>query len=465
MSQSTAEIPPILSPGNDAQRLAWGVLLLAFALFCVLCVAIGIGVNYFLFRSPLPMDSVLVVSRGSAGIFEPSNERFVPSQTELSNNTKVSTTSPSQATLFFLDTQVSNRLIANVTLKNNSSITLQSALRPRFDWSTSQYVIWLYEAVGEFDITISDNIDRDVLIYVQTGLTKHTQVTLDGPGNYLMSVTEKYTEVYNRDGNVYLIPTLESMQGYSIPSGKRGTINTETSTVDLGPGYVNLLRNSTFDTLNENVGSGSVQELLSGWVCNNDPSDQPPGEYLSQIFEGRMTLRLERYGGATTHGRTSCSQTFGSNALDVNASGLDYLSLRANFYIRHQSLDTCGVDGSECPLALRIDYLNQDGNPEKWFHGFYAQRESSTFPLICTGGCVQEHEYVNEQSWYTYDSGNLLNLFPNSEANLNSIVGIMFYASGHEYDVQVSEVALLGRQKPDVPLAEITPSATETISP
>ena len=361
--------------------------------------------------------------------------------------------------MFFVDTQSSDRVVANVTLKNNSSITLQSALRPRFEWSTNNYVIWLYDAAGEFDITISENIERDVLIYIQTGLANQTRVTLDGPGNYLMSVTENYTEVYNRNGNAYLIPTAESNQGYSIASGQRGRIDALTNTVDLAPGYTNLLRNSNFETLNENVGSGSLQELLTGWVCNNDPSDNPPGEYLSQIFEGRRTLRLERYGGATTNGRTSCFQTFGSNALDVNALALDYLSLRTQFYIRHQSLNACGFEGSECPLMLRIDYMNQSGNSERWFHGFFAKRESaSTFPLVCSGGCLQEHEFVNAQSWYTYDSGNLLSLFPGEpERQIRSIVGVWFYASGHEYDVQVSEVSLLAQQKPATPAGVIEP--------
>ena len=75
---------------------------------------------------------------------------------------------------------------------------------------------------------------------------------------------------------------------------------------------------------------------------------------------------------------------------------------------------------------------------------------------------------MNAQSWYTYDSGNLLSLFPGEpERQIRSIVGVWFYASGHEYDVQVSEVSLLAQQKPATPAGVIEPeeTATEAVSP
>lgn len=443
MSQSAVRTKDSLSGiGNNPQRLAWGVILLAFAAFCVLCVSIGVGVSYFLFQSTLPMDVVLAVGRGSVGIVEPTNERFSRSQTVISPSTEISTDSQSQARVAFVGSEEDGQLIADLTLNINSSVNFRSAVRPRFNWSTSDYLIDLREAVGELDLTISRHVSRDVTVSVQPLDKPNVFINLDGPGRYTIDISRSQIAVYNRDGKAFII--LEGRQGYSIPVHERGVFYAENSQVEILPGYVNLLRNSSFDTLNPSAGTGSTQELLNAWICGNDPNDNPPGSYRSQLYEGRMTLRLERYQDATTHGRTFCFQTFGSSGLNIQSLNLDQLSLRLSFFVHHQSLSICGIDGSECPLTLRMDYIDQEGESHNWFHGFYTRRDpQSPSPLRCDS-CAQEHEFINEKSWYTYNSGNLLTLFPEDQ-KINSIIGIWFYASGHQYDVQVEEVSLLAQ--------------------
>jgi hypothetical protein len=393
------------------------------------------------------MESILVVGRGSAGLIEPANERIIPNRTGVAYNTTVSTAPPSQATLFFFDGGLSDRLIANVTLKDHSSIALRSAFMPRFEWSTAEYGINLGDAVGEFDITISDDIDRPVVMSIQGSSQRDIRVHLRGSGHYILNFSETRMRVFNRDGEAYLIPG--DGQGYSVPAGKQGVIRMDERTVELLPGYIDLLVNSDFSEASDGDRGGTAQKTLNGWVCSGGPNDDPPGAYRHLVEDGRATLHLTRYQEATTHGWTFCSQTFGSSALNVNELNLQYLGLRATFYINHQSLDTCGFAGSECPLMLRMDYINQRGEAHKWYHGFFGRRDpQSSNPLICSGGCWQEHELINPNAWYTYDSGNLLALFPEEE-QINSVIGVWFYASGHEYDVQVSEVALVGQQSVD----------------
>ncbi len=431
---------PQVYAGADPQRLAWGVLLMAFAIFCILCVVLGLTINYFLFQSSFPLEAQLVVGRGSAGIFEASSERLAYDRASITSNARVSTVPQSQATLFFFNDLLDSNVIAHVTLKGSSSARLRSASRPRFEWSTTNYVIDLYSASGEFDIVVSDSVDRNILVYLQTEAGTKPRVNLQGAGHYIVDASDSLVRVFNLRGNAFLIP--DETHGYSIPAGQQGVFYAEDSRVELLPGYTNLLRNSNFEILSENIHPGS--ELLSGWVCSNDPGDNPPGSYRSQLHEGRMSLRLERHQDATSHGRTFCSQTFGSNPLDMRAANVDYLALRANFYIHHQSLGVCGFKGSECPLMLRIDYVDARGEPRQWIHGFYSKMDPQmTYPLRCAS-CAQEHEFINGSSWYLYDSGNLLALFP-EEQQIRSIIGIWFYASGHEYDVQISEISLLGQ--------------------
>lgn len=416
----------------DPQRLAWGVLLIAFAIFCVICVITGIGVNFFLFQSTIPMTSTLSVARGSAG----ANELLVGAPTGISFNADIRTVAQSQATLAFIDQEANNRLIASVTLKENSTLRLQSALRPRFDWSTTDYEIDLTRISGRFEILIGERLGRDVSVRLTT--SQGALVNLKNSGRYSIDTSDASVRVVTREGDAILIPpNLE--YGIAIPPQNQGIVYTSNNHVELKPGYTDLLRNSYFRKMNPNVTIGAE---LDGWVCANDADDTPRGSYRSQFMDGVMTLRLERYEGATSHGRTSCLQTF-QPGLSLVDSPYNYFALRTTFRIHFQSLSACGIDGSECPLMLRMDYIDRKGEAKTWYHGFYAENNPQLeTPLRCDS-CSQEHESINKDIWYTYDSGSLFALFPPDQRPV-SIIGIMFYASGHQYDVQISEVALLG---------------------
>jgi hypothetical protein len=60
---------------------------------------------------------------------------------------------------------------------------------------------------------------------------------------------------------------------------------------------------------------------------------------------------------------------------------------------------------------------------------------------------LQEHERINDNTWFTYDSGNLLNLLtsPEQRAELGpvTLIDLRVYSSGHQYDVDISDVALI----------------------
>lgn len=422
----------------DPQRLAWGILLIAFAIFCVICVITGIGVNFFLFQSTIPISSWLSVARGSAG----ANEQLVGAPLSLSFNADIRTVAQSQAVLAFVDQELSDRLVAVVTLKDNSSLRLQSASRPRFNWSTIGYQVDLTRISGKFDILIAENLGREVSVRLTT--SQGALINLKNSGRYSIDTSDASVRVVNRQGDAILIPpNLE--YGIAIPPQNQGIVYTTSNHVELKPGYVDLLKNSYFRKMNPNVTAGAE---LDGWVCANDADDSPRGSYRSQFIDGMMTLRLERYEGANSHGRTSCLQTF-QPRLNLAESGYNYFNLRVSFRIHFQSLSACGIDGSECPLMLRMDYVDQKGDAKIWYHGFYAENNPQLeSPLRCDS-CAQEHEFVNKDTWYTYDSGSLFALFPPDQRPA-SIIGIMFYSSGHQYDVQVSEVALLGGHVEDV---------------
>ena len=60
MQDSAIFANPVTQPSRfSASRLAWPVLLIAFAIFCFTCVVTGLGLNFFLFESTVPMQVAL----------------------------------------------------------------------------------------------------------------------------------------------------------------------------------------------------------------------------------------------------------------------------------------------------------------------------------------------------------------------------------------------------------------------
>ena len=93
----------------------------------------------------------------------------------------------------------------------------------------------------------------------------------------------------------------------------------------------------------------------------------------------------------------------------------------------------------------------------QWFHGFYAAIDPNrNYPYSCTS-CNEQHERITQGVWYTYESHNLFGMFA-PEARPVSILNLRFSASGHQYDVYVSEVALIADDMPilELPIAEAT---------
>ncbi len=442
----------------DPQRMAWGILLIAFAVFCVICVVTGLGVHWFLFQSVVPLTAHLDVGRGTAGIIFSSDpiEQVARVEYDISGarGTTVGTDSQSQVTILFRDV---DHLIASVTLRSNTSLNVRDAVRPRFDWSTGRYDIVLDNFSGEADIFIAPNFPRAISIGVQT--LGGFWLLMDGSGHYIASATVSQVRVINLDGHADLVGA-DPQNNRNIPIGGQAVVNmADNAQIGLsGAAYTNFLINTVLPNTPE-AAEGGREPGEDIWTCSNGENDTPRGDYSTEIRDGRTSLRLLRSDDADSHGETRCIKWFGQAGQNIES--YDYLALRAEFLINYQSVNTCGIEGSECPLTLRLDYIDTAGVPRRWFYGFYYFVDAQqSYPVRCNDvTCTQDHQRVNEKSWYSFDSGNLFSLFTQNQLPLPSaIINVQFYASGHQYDVYVSEVALVVGQNtlnavPSEPLA------------
>lgn len=445
----------------NPQILAWSILLLAFALFCALLVSLLVTADHFLFQSSLPMEVILNVGRGTVSVSDLANpvEQVGINDSTIPDGVIIRTDPQSQGTINFIDgDEGEERLLATLTLQRNSRVTLLGAQRPRFPWSRRGHEIALQDVIGEMNLTISDFASQDMRVFGRT--PGRAWLQMSGPGTYTIEGASEELRLFNHDGQVRL-ESADGLQSRAVPPGAQGAVLYENPQVEIRPGYVNLLKDEDFVQLQ----SSELPSEGSAWTCDHGPSDNPPGAHEILAANGLETLRFMRGGGLTSHGENFCVQQFGQRGLDLSELDLDYLSIRVSFFVEHASLGSCGTHGSECPLMLRMDYLNQEyiesqqgrqpgetgvravppgSDAIKWHRGFFTHTREE-WPMRCDT-CLQDHELIHEKSWYVYESPNLLTLFsPDSPPEI--IVGVWVYASGHEYDVRVRDVALLAKRK------------------
>ncbi len=434
----TEAIPePTLSP----QRVAWGIILVSFATFCVLAALGLVGLYAFAFQSFVPLTGQLQVSRGTASLIGADLiEQAVRSERMIELSSIVTTDAQSQAILNIQDAQDGRALIASIILKNGASLTARQFIRPRFDWSSAPYQITLDQIVGELAIVVPPRPARQVEFVVISAAGGRAR--LSQAGRYVVTASDELMSVVNNGGDAVMFT--QDGRSYPVPTGQQGAMMfDESGRFVYAPALVNLLGASRFSTdnvLDFNAAPEEVRPLM--WRCNSWQNGSPGGSYSLVMADGQPALRLYRGTGAESHGETLCVQAFNATqGLDV--SMFRHVSIRARFRISDHSLNACGVDGSECPLMLRMEYYTAGGRQIRtWIHGFYVKNTPSlNYPLQCDS-CGELHEIINGDRWYTYESGNLLTkLTPDNRPS--AILNLKFYASGHDYDVYVREVELL----------------------
>jgi hypothetical protein len=429
----------------ETHHLAWAVLGTFFGIFCTLCLTTSFGVYYFMFQSNVRMTAVVEVARGTVGIVGADlSQRFEFDRAVVTRDDTVLTDAQSQSQVVFQDSQQPGRVVAAVTLKNDSGLVVRQITQPRFDWSRSVYRIVLDGVRGEFDVFVSDSsVGGQQQTDITLNLPHETRVVLNESGNYTVTIGEEQIQVRSRRGAALLVPP-ERAGGRTVIAGQTGIFNVRTDSVAMTANYEELIANNIFS-----LPPAEVSELEAGtanafdlWNCTDRTYTEVPGYLEWSVFQGRLSLHVQRL-ETSAPGQTGCIQPMGYSAQSGRTvANYDYLSLRASFLVETHSLDACGVEGSECPVMLRLDYIDAEGDDHRWYQGFYAKNNPLTeYPLRCNSPGCEEHKRVNTGTWYTYESGNLFSLFP-VDRQPKSILNVQFYSSGHEYDVYMSEISL-----------------------
>ncbi len=393
------------------ERVAWAVMLVAFALFCTVTLSTILGVYNYLFQSTTPLSATLQVAKGTIGITGSDLIETVERGTKDVTNTatSISTDSLSQATLQFRDPRDGGGLLAAVTLQGDTFATYNYANRPRFEWSVNinPQRIQLSRLQGELDILVTGVREQPFVLDVYTeapNTDSGVHVRMLANGRYRLNASEDEIRLHNLDGVALAYFQDEASDQVEVAAGDELIVRIGNRQMTIASTTRSVLSNTVFSLLDWR----QTGNELPDWDCSVAQVQPPVGNYSLEDFDGRVALRMRRVNNAQSNGEVRCVQSFAGDGLDVSA--FDSLRVLATFRPNYQNLSVCGKAASECPLMLRIDYEASNGQAGAWLRGFYYADDVSGNARMRCASCTQDHVDTYQNVWYTFDSDNLFNL-------------------------------------------------------
>ncbi|MBN1121511.1 MAG: hypothetical protein JXJ17_10560 [Anaerolineae bacterium] len=412
---------------ENPERRAWRILVGAFTVFLFICAAAGYWLYWYLFESSVTMDVNLTAARGTVRVTSPNTQEEIAvsdRRDKLDTGIEIKTDSTSQALLTFIDPRT-DETIASVVIPHDGQLLLQSASAPRFGLNQDDYVIAFSSSLGRHEILVAPDTSREVDFMVES---PHASITMSESGQYIVNITDQNTQVTTIEGWAKVIALNSGAQRY-VRTNHRTIVDPTESTLTLLESEQSLLINGRF-----------TDRVEVGWETYID--GEPAGTIKDVLIDGRRAILLDHSqenwpGLQLDHSEMGVRQYPRQSVKEYNS-----IELRATFYVEEQSLSTCGIEGSECPLMIRLLYTDMHGESRELIWGFYSYiAPGIDYPLRCAT-CAGEHTRININSWYTFRTGNLLAVLPQDQQP-SIIRQIWFYASGHAYKVYVSEMDLL----------------------
>lgn len=406
------------------ERLAWTVMLLSFLTFVVLATAAFVGGRYYITTASRVQ---IAAARGTAGktLLEPAGARDPVAieagrlKGDVTEGTTLRTDESSQIELTFFDG-------SSVTLFPNTTLVLSEMRRTRFRQSTVPDRLVLTLHAGRLRATVAREGEQPLRFAVQTphALAPDGGVFLSS-GSYTIESSNEVTHVLVRQGSA----RVQSQIGLSVELGadERAEIPLGASPVGPLPAKRNLLANSAF--LNPEVAVPiSNGPLVERWeaVSSQGGDGGTVDGTVEQLISGTTrALHFERQGSGNNHGETAVFQR-----LDQQVGDYRSLILRLDVRVAFQSLSGGGVQSSEFPLMVRVDYVDAAGGRNHWTQGFYYQNENSY--NILNGVRVPQDFWVTVE----IDLKRALN-------DPSVIEQVQLYASGWDWDAYVRELELI----------------------
>ncbi len=405
---------------QNPQRVAWVVLTINLIACCVLSVAVPFGARRFMQTSSRRQPTFATALSGTAQVYPPdaTDPIAVTEPRAVEEGSRVVTDATTRALITVLanssDTQVA--ALTTVQLSQDTTMDLSRARRPRFANSTSSYDVEFNLAEGRIFVTAQPIGGREVQVILST---PQAQVVFTN-GSFDIIADGEQTQVRAQSGEATVSA---AGQMVSIGSGERTEVARGAGPAVPVSAALNLILNGSFEG-----------RISPPWQQFTEvPAGLLPGE-MTIVEDGqRSAVQFTRRVEDGAPNRVGVLQV-----VDRDVQGYDSLLLRFDMKLIYQSVPAGGYLATEYPVMVDVFYTDIYGKDLHWYQGFYYLDlpPGSTY-LPPTG------EKIPLGIWYTYESPNLYDLLRETRpARINSI---SLYASGHDYESLVSNVALTVR--------------------
>jgi hypothetical protein len=322
--------------------------------------------------------------------------------------------------------------LATIQLYSNTILQLQRARAPRFGISPEPHRFVLDMESGRARVTMLPQPRRTVLLQVYTpqALLQMTE------GNVSIEVNGQEAQFAVNSGQAIVVARANH-SATQLDAEQRAVVPTGGGLTGVVPAERNLIADSGFR-----------EPLGQVWkTYNKDPQieTEPLGTISPMLVEGILALDMARTG--IGHLETGLTQ-------EINKDIRDFESLQLRLVLRllQQNVPVCGQYGTECPIMVRIDYIDEGGGARSWQQGFYSLPDNNPDPNLRNQDfCVicpfrNPHIRVTNGVWYPFESPNLVPLLRQGGPAPAVLKSISIYASGHTYQSQVSEIELSGQE-------------------
>ncbi len=414
----------------ERQRLAWVVLLGSFVICMVITIAIPFTANALVQNLTEPLAIFVQANQGTVGIDDSTGDRTALLAGEggafIEPGERVLTGGTASA-LVAVNPPNQEELLARLQVFSNTDITLLTAETPRFSVSDNTHILSLKLDNGRIRLTVPEFGERPSLITIAS---PQSDITIQKPGQYTVIVNNDETQVTVQEGEV----TVTAVAGgtrLSLTEDQRAVVPTGS-----GP-------DGPLETERNLIVNGDFSQELNRWTIfpwNVERADQPAGQVRVLDAGGESRLNISRQG--VGHSDVQIRQSVNQDVAEIES-----LRLLVTFRILNQSLEVCGIDGSECPLFLRVNYVDDGGLSNTWQQGFYAVGEP--IPGVQPDGCItcamvqdiHEHVPLGQEYFFDVDLGQ--EIARQGRFAPRFIESIILVSSGHSFEIEAVDIALL----------------------
>ena len=411
---------------NNPERLAWTVLLAAFAAFVALAIGIPAAISSVLNQSTVGAAAYVRLQAGRIQTYSPPaterDARVVSLEgrdVEEGSTIIVDPDASSQGLLTISPAGAREPLLSALAY-SGARIQIWRATSPRFTISRARDEVMLIMSAGRAQFTVRPREARGASVTI---LTPYGYFNL-GEGIFTVEVAAGEARVLSREGSLVAHSNRAGLAPLTLAAGERTTISDQGAPLAKSAPERNLVRNNLF------IGDYTPWETEIRSASGND------GRVRLALVGGESSIVLDRLGNNLNWGRTGVFQIVGENV-----SGRASLRLRIDFAILSQEIKVCGNLGSECPLMVNITFIDKSGTQREWFQGFYADgTPTPDLPDVVRDNPTTRHVAKTLNARESFESENLL-LGELRDAQV--IQRIRVYAEGHAVQTQVFDVDLL----------------------